>query len=276
MDYMEERIAKLKRLDNKGIEEFVEYYQSVLSSQENSVSKPIGVNCLCSGAIIGGTKSSEHNFLTQSSIIAVESGIGCMRYCTIGDLSNAYRMIIEELQSNDNIDFFDATKLVFETIQKYFGNTSEFNTRMEYFPDEDEVECEGKERGKISDLEGKNSAACVERAALAHNLMKMLGIDSTYKASAILNGGEKEAHAYNLVKYNGKAYIFDATIPRGLENGEITPLITEIPEVAYEKMCSGKSSDGHPVHVEYFSPLSNQNRSITYDAGHIKNKDLDR
>lgn len=275
MDYMEERIAKLKQLDNRGIDEFVEYYQSVLSSSENSSSKPIGANCLCGGVKVGGVKSSERNFLTQSSIIALVSSFD-MIYCTTGDMSNAYRMIIEELQSRDSIDFFDATKLVFETVQKYFGNTSEFNTRMEHFPDEDEIAFEGKERGKISDLEGKNAAACVERAALSHNLMKMLGIDSTYKMSGVLNGENKDAHAYNLVKYNGKAYIFDATIPRGLENGEITPLITEIQEEAYEKMCSGESKDGHSVHVEYFSPLSNQNRSITYDAGHIKEKGLDR
>lgn len=275
MDYMEERIAKLKQLDNKGIEAFAKYYQSVLSSQEDLSSKPIGANCLCGGVRISGLKSAEHNFLTQSSIIALVSSFD-MIYCTTGDMSNAYRMIIEELQGKENIDFFEATKLVFETVQKYFGNTSKFDTRLEYFPDEDEVAFEGKERGKISDLEGKNVAACVERAALSHNLMKMLGIDSTYKMSGILNGKEREAHAYNLVKYNDKAYIFDATIPRGLENGEITPLITEIPQEAYEKMCNGEARIGCSVHAEYYCPLSERNRSITYDAGHMQKKELDR
>lgn len=275
MDYMEERIAKLKQLDNKGIDEFVKHYQAILSSHENLSSKPIGANCLCGGVRIGGVKSSERNFLTQSSVIALASSWD-MIYCTTGDMSNAYRMIIEELQNKDDINFFDATKLVYETTQKYFGDTSKFDTRMEYFPDEDEIAFDGKERGKISNLEGKNAAACVERAALSHNLMKMLGIDSTYKISGILDGEKKDAHAYNLVKYNGKAYIFDSTIPRGKENDEVTPLITEIPEEAYEKMRSDESRVGYSVHVEYYSPLSHRNRSITYDAGHMQEKDLYR
>ena len=56
---------------------------------------------------------------------------------------------------------------------------------MNNYPDTDFIE-DGIPIGKVSDLKGKNAAMCVERAMVAQNLLKLLGINSYYKSSGII------------------------------------------------------------------------------------------
>ena len=107
---------------------------------------------------------------------------------------------------------------------------------------------------------------CIERAMLSQNLLKEIGIDTTFKISGIKKNGEDEAHAFNLITHDNKYYIFDATIPT-LRNNVISPLICEIPEDIYKKIISPSSSIGASIHVTHYNPLQDKDYDIIYDAG---------
>lgn len=266
MEYLRDEIFTIiKKLSQEEIDNFINLRCEILSRQ-NTTKRVVGANCTASRLVLGGYDSAENNFFSENSVVCIDGGFE-FTYCTTGNLSEAYRMLIEEIREKDDLDFEKTMQVVYEVVTKYFGDTSRHEERMSYYPDEDFIE-DYNDRGKISDLAGKNSAMCVERAMLSHNLMKLIGVASTYKTSGILNDNNEEVHSYNVVKDNDKAYIFDSTIPKGLENGEITPLITEISPEVYEKICSRKPREGYAVEAQYFSPPSGRNRDIVYDAGH--------
>ena len=61
----------------------------------------------------------------------------------------------------------------------------------------------------ISAFEGKNVAQCIERAALAQNLLKICGYDSEIAFGYCASRDKTEAHAFNLVKIGDKDYLID-------------------------------------------------------------------
>jgi len=268
MEYSVQQIFNIiKNMSQEEMNDFIELRTSILSNQNNT-KIVIGPNKFADKSFYSGLNSAENNFFTPNSLVCIEAGLGDIVYCTTGDLTEAYKMFVDKIRQSDGENFEDIMELVYGAVVQYFGDTSRHQERMDYYPDEDLVEYNNESRGEISNLAGKNIAMCVERAMLSHNLMKLIGIYSTYKASGILNDNNQEVHAYNIVRNNDKAYIFDSTIPKGIGDGRITPLVTEITLEQYEKICSPKQAIGCAVKTKYFSPLSGRDREITYDAGH--------
>ncbi len=226
----------------------------------------IGVNHTAYGSYIGGVISAYNELLDNNDEVNIESGIGDMRHCVIGDIREAYEILKEILKTRNPESFMEYMECVQETIQKYFGDYSNVEKRLSFFPDDDDVYNGVKEIGKVSDLAHQNAAMCVERSMVSQNLLKTLGFDATIKQSGIINNGKKEAHAYNLVAHDGKYYIFDSTIPT-LREGVISPIICEIPKEDYDKISSPTQEIGESVHVIHFNPLQNKEYDITYDAG---------
>ena len=66
-----------------------------------------------------------------------------------------------------------------------------------------------------------------------------------------------------------KHYIFDATIPAEYD-GEMTPIITEIPEKVFDELKSPESTRGYSATVSHYNPLRDMDVEITYDAGRKK------
>lgn len=92
-------------------------------------------------------------------------------------------------------------------LDEYFGNPDTVN------PDDRErflMELNGQ--ATIENLRGKGLAACSERAAVANNLMEMLGLNSIYVTGEV-NG---EQHAFNIVIKDNKYFIVDTTNRCGL------------------------------------------------------------
>lgn len=59
----------------------------------------------------------------------------------------------------------------------------------------------------------KNVAACVERSALAHNLMKFIGMDSNLILGKVKENNYIVGHVFTVVKYNEQAYFLDFSNP---------------------------------------------------------------
>ena len=205
-----------------------------------------------------GAFSSDQYFISENIKLGVMNGLACDAvYLQVNETKEAYRILIDKVKKSSISSFSDLVKIIYDTTVEYFGDLSEAgDKRVPYYEDiannsdeDEEYPC-----GKISDFKGKNMAACVERAALSQNLMHFLGIESTYKASLIKDGEKKDCHAYNLVSYNEKYYIFDATIPRVEKDGSINPIVATIPKEAYETLINRYTKeDDYSVKTEYKS-----------------------
>lgn len=212
---------------------------------------------------LGGIDSSFSEAFTNEEVL-IGAGLDYVP-CVIGNIDEVYSMLGEKIAERQPQTFVDMCACIFSVVQDYFGDFSNIAERMNNYPDLDFIS-DGFDIGKVSDLKGKNAAMCVERAMLSQNLMNFLGFKSFYKSSGIMSDGKPDIHAYNLVEYNGKYYVFDATIPTVI-NEEINPLVCEIPADVYEEISSCKQAEGCSVDVKHFNPLKTEERHIVYDAG---------
>ena len=200
--------------------------------------------------------------------IVVGSG-AVLTYGKIGNINEVYEIIKRKIPNIENMSINEICSIVFETVYEYFGGFENVNQRMKHYKDMDFIESED-DYGKISDLKGKNSAMCVERAALSQNLLIDLGIKSIYKSSNIMVNGKLETHAYNLIDYNDEYYIYDATIPTFDDDTKtITPLVAKISKEAFESI-SMPLFDGCSVLVSHYNPLQKKDVTIVYDCDQEK------
>lgn len=226
----------------------------------------IGTNH-ANGTYFGAINSSYDGVFNEEEVL-VGNGLGDIIPCVIGDISDIYPILEQKMKERMPEDFESLCACVFATIQEYFGDYRNVSSRMDNYVDLDYIES-FEDIGKVSNLKGKNAAACVERAMVAQNLLKFLKINTFYKSSGIINDGKKEVHSYNLVEHNGRCYIFDATMP-SLLNNEINPLIAEIPKEVFDMISSPLHRVGYSVEVKYYNPLRNMEKDVIYDSAREK------
>ena len=212
----------------------------------------------------GGLYSANSKFISDNILLNVGGGIAADDAdLMVDETPDAYKILIEKIKNEPNATFENLMKIVYDTTIEYFGTTENAIEAREAYYEEHDVYSK-EEKGRISDFKGKNMAACMERAALSQNLMKFLGIESTLKVSSINVDGKDDVHAFNLIGVDGKYYLFDATIPVVNKNGEVTPIITEIPEQAYQKLIHPFHKDDVAVETEFDSLRGH--RKITYNS----------
>ena len=224
------------------------------------------------GTWFGGIDSS-FGGVFQDEQVLIGSGLDYTP-CIIGDISDIYIMFGRNVAERQPHTFEDYSVCIFKTIQEYFGDYSNISERMDNYPDTDFIS-DGIPIGKVSNLKGKNSAMCVERAMVAQNLLKLLGINSYYKCSGILKNGNKEVHSYNVVEVQGKYYIFDATMPT-VKDEEISPIVAEISQEVFEELIQIRTREGISVEVSHFNPLRDEDINVVYDAGRNRRYDASK
>ena len=227
----------------------------------------IGLNHMPSGMGIGGQISAYSESFEEDDMVNVENGFADIRYITIGDVSEAYDIFEAVIAERQPKGFFEICECVMETITRYFGDYSNVQARRSFLPDE----TSGK-TGTVADFAHKNAGICIERSMLAQNLLRQIGIESTFKSAGFINNnGKADAHAFNLIKYCGRYYIFDSTQPT-LRDGVISPIVAEIPEDVYNAMIQPIGM-GVSVRVSHYNPLMSQDYDVIYDAGWQKQYD---
>lgn len=123
---------------------------------------------------------------------------------------------INELRENNITDENKILKSIYYFLNKYFGIDGDEERRLDIF----NQNTNGNDYPDISVLKGKNAAMCSERAAIAQNLFSFLGIESYYISGKIDTRKEQGEHAFNIIKYNGKTVIYDATRDVPLYKGD--------------------------------------------------------
>lgn len=141
----------------------------------------------------------------------------------MGDIKEVYEKVRSELRKLEDVDIINIGEIISKIVNEYFGDFNNVALRSIFYKDESlyDIDKPIMECGitKVTDFKGKNAAMCLERAMLAQNILKLLGINSFSKMSSISKNGVEEAHAFNLVEYEGKYYLFDVTRPT-LINGK--------------------------------------------------------
>ncbi len=226
--------------------------------------KRIGIAHRANGTDYGGTISSYQEKFENDDIVLVGDGGLLQGIITIkmGNIIEAYRILKDVIDTRHPKTFIEKCECVMETVNRFFGNYSNVDNRVELI-----------EKGKtVQSMAHKNAALCVERSMLAHQLLKVWSINSTFKISGFINNdGKEDVHAYNLVEDNGKYYIFDSTQPT-LRNGIISPIVAEIPKDVYDEMIKPRYS-GVSVRVSHYNPMVSKDYDVVYDAGWEKTYD---
>ena len=137
----------------------------------------------------------------------------------------------------DNIDVNQIIQIVYQTVNEYFGTKGRVD-RFNYLKEEDFGV------NTLSDLKGRNLAACVERSLLSQNLFKILGIDSTMKQSSIINNGNLEGHAYNILRINNENFIYDSAMPKNKYSDKPQPIVGKISDEEYMLIIDGTQRYG--------------------------------
>ena len=222
------------------------------------------------GITHGGYLSS-YSIPFTDELLQIQTGIGDIVQSRLGDVNDAYKLLRSKLEGKDVNNLVELSCVVIDTVHEYFNGFANIDKRMEYYVDEDFPE---SENNRISNLKGSGAAMCVERAALAHNLLCLLGVKSIYKCSGIIKNGNNEVHAYNLIEFNGKYYIFDATMPNLVE-GNICPIICEIDKETFDLLSNPLSEVGCSVTTSHYNPYRSIDVNITYDSKRKKQVEVD-
>ena len=226
----------------------------------------IGANHNAEGIIMSGVISSYHEPFDNLDVVNVENGFGGIRHGIIGDIKEAYAYLKDELVSKTPRDLYEYSECVQSVVLKYFGDFTNIYNHLAYYPLDEEINLSNKEIGKVSNLKNKSAAKSVERAMLSQNLLCEIGFDTTFKISGAIVNGKETIHAFNLIRHDGKYYIFDSTMPT-MCDGITSPIICEIPRIVYEKMISPFNNIGYSVDISHYCPLQEAECEITYDAG---------
>ena len=221
----------------------------------------IGAN-FTNGIIHGGYLSS-FNGSFDKELIGIETGLGDIVNAKIGDIKDAYELLKSKISNIDSTDIFELSFVVLETVNEFFNGFDNIDARMDYYYPEDFDE---SKNNRISNLKGTGAAMCVERSALAQNLLKSLGINSFFKTSGIIKNSNKEVHSYNIIEFNNKYYIFDTSMPN-LINGKINPLIAEIDKGTFTLLSCPISDMGISTTISHYNPYRDIDVTITYDSG---------
>lgn len=170
--------------------------------------------------------SSIYNgFIFENTSVAVGIiGKDFKRFKT-GNLDDVYSELFSKVKKDD--DLFTKLNIVYSIIISYFGY-GDVKERIKYYFYNDNVTLES--------LKGKNLAVCLEDAVLSQNMLRLLLINSTLKVSLVqYDNGVYDTHAYNLISYNNKFYIFDSRFP-----SNNSPVIGQLSESEYSSFLLGE------------------------------------
>lgn len=123
--------------------------------------------------------------------------------------NNDYIYEFIDILNNKNItDINTILNNIYTFINYYFGKNGNENKRQEIF----NRNSFDKNYPDISVLRKQNAALCSERAAMAQNLFSFFGIESYYITGEANVLGEQSSHAFNIINYNGKIMLYDASL----------------------------------------------------------------
>lgn len=184
-----------------------------------------------------------------SQYISDKAGLRVVSYFAplILDDTSLYIEALEEIEPSMKIQAI--LILICKYIWKKFGIIPNERRRLQIY-DQASLNWEEEEKVSISEFVNESAAMCLEKAAFAHNLLKILDIDSRLYVGKLRVKGNDESgdlHVFNIVYSGNEIYLYDCSnfFKYCKQDGKKVP-IPLISEISEEEMDSFKSS-GHYV-----------------------------
>lgn len=138
-----------------------------------------------------------------------------------------------------------------EYFGNHFGTQSTEARNREFYSDHTTAD---SETINLSELKGEKIAVCAEKATVAHNYLKFLGIDSHVVFSNNCKlGDSRDGHVYIIFSTTNGRFIFDPANPILVEDNEgkinsVNPALYKISEEDYNHLLN---RDNHQVIVQH-------------------------
>jgi len=176
---------------------------------------------------------------TQSDV-QITGGFDDVLFYYVDNTREIFENFINKLKQEQPNSLEDIFKSVSQTIFEYIGDigvSGDLSNRLSHFQDDD--------KSKLSSFKGTRNAWCMERSVMAHQIFTMLGLESELVISPIWldeklrkdNSIKTEMHAFNMIRYNGRTFLFDSTLIDYSKPIEEQNSIVEIlPETAFDTL----------------------------------------
>lgn len=202
-----------------------------------------------------------NGFVNENTSVVVGGTIKNPNYFKTGNLDSGYYSLIDKVRTSCSLNISSNSELnsilnsIYLTVKEYLGY-GDVSIRNKYYEDNSNVTLES--------LKGKNIGVCLEDAVFSQNMLKLLGFNSSIKVSLVRYGdGTYDTHAYNLINFRNKNYIFDSRFP-SLDS----PVVGTLNKEEYKEFLNGENSelviDNTSNGVSYFAsniPLRNVNKN---------------
>ena len=164
------------------------------------------------------------------------------------DDKSVYKIIIDYIKNADpnNVKRGDSVnnnyimKMVQSTIIKYFGLRGNEKSRNYLYDSKSDID---DDMLSISDFKNNNAAMCVERSAMAQNILSFLGYNPMmiYGYLSSKRAAMNEGHAFNCIIREGKGMLMDFTNPINKDGRYFKPAQYPINDESLQKFMKGKA-----------------------------------
>ena len=233
---LEEVIQYIKEADDLQREEFIHERIKFLKEhdvEKNKDGKSLSIKSFASEPV------AYRFFLDENSneIMAVNA-INSM-YGYYFDINEEIaEMLLKEIKNTDVKTIEDVCAVVSKVVFDYVGGRSvsgDIKDRLSRLKESDELD--DNEKNSISAFKGSGNAWCSERSSIAHQLFKILGIESQIVVSPIEVDGKMEYHAFNMIRGDKTSIIFDSTmIDYSVPEEGYTSIVEVLPRDSFDTL----------------------------------------
>lgn len=219
---MEERkiISLIRSLEETEIDDWIERRLDILEDTAEEDRPQISLNSFILRRARGEKENTEiHGFIPSTTIL--KKMAFDLNGFTLDDRSY-YRDIVDYIRNADEKTAFNNNyimNVIQHKIVQYLGISGNEAKRNKLYDSsvnlgDGESELDDKSLS-IRDFKNNGTAMCVERSAMAQNILAFLGYDPMLIMGYMSTdrGVSNEAHAYNCIIRNGKAMLVDFTNP---------------------------------------------------------------
>ena len=118
----------------------------------------------------------------------------------------------------------------------------------------------------------KNIPDGIERAIIAHNVLKWCNVETVFKMSMSEIDGKIIPYAYNVIKLGDSYHIFDSVKPMFDEELREYPIVTDISEKQYQRLVDPNGEIGCEICVHHEDKIPDKKYDVIYDVGTEKLK----
>lgn len=242
-------IQEIIELEDEQIDEYIKQRIEKLESNLTEDREELSPFTIMRSRMMGVRENPEvMGYISKSTHIS-KSGIDIASF-TLDDTSFYKTMInyirnakIDNVKQGDRVNNNYIMLMVQRAIVSYFGLEADEISRNALYDSKMNIENDDCMLS-ISDFKNNNTGMCVERSAVAQNILAFLGYNPmmVYGYASNQRDGINVGHAFNCIIRNGKGMIIDFSNPIYKNNKVFKPAIFPVNQEELQAFVKGKGS----------------------------------